>query len=364
MIAGGSTMMALNTPHIHIIDDELSICTGIQGILETNKLYVSYSLTYQEGLQYLDQHHDVDIILLDVNLRADITGIDVLPMIKTRHKYSQVIMFTSYDRLEIGLECMKRGAMDFMTKPLNEERFLHLVDAAVEKKRLEQVKDLYFDMVVHDLKNPLQCISASFEILQEQLTTTLSPLQQRLFETAGSGVHQIKMMIGNILGITSFEKGSLTARRESFAIVTTINNVVELYETVEVTFDDYLPTTIRSDKDLYTRILTNIVSNAVRFARIGTAVTVSCTFDTLDRLFITSVRNQGSYLNEEQREGVFNKFTAVSRSTGAAQGQNYGLGLTFSKMAVEALDGSIGVESDEQSQTTTFIFSVKDFSIV
>jgi two-component system, sensor histidine kinase and response regulator len=364
MIAGSTTMEPSTTPHIHIIDDELSICTGIQGILETDGICASYSLTYQEGLQYLDKHHDVDVVLLDVNLRADITGIDVLPIIKTRHKYSQVIMFTSYDRLDVGLECMKRGAMDFMTKPFDEKHFLQLVSVAVEKKRIEQIKDLYFGMVIHDLKNPLQCISAAFEVLQEQLKPGLTPVQERLFATAESGVHQIQMMIGNILGITSFEKGSLTARRESFMIQSTINTVIELFANVEVISDDFFPVTIRSDRDLYTRILTNVVSNAVRFARAGSMVTVSCHYDDFERLLITSVTNEGSYIDEEQRKDVFNKFIGISRSMGTAQGQNYGLGLTFSKMAVEALDGTIWVESDKQSETTTFIFTIKDFSVV
>jgi len=354
-------MIAIQAPHILIIDDEISICTGIQGILETDGFNASYTLTYQDGLRYLDEHRDVDIVLLDVNLRADITGIDVLSIIKARYKYPQVIMFTSYDRLDIGLECMKRGAMDFMCKPFDEKRFLQMVSTAVEKKRIEQVKDLYFDMVVHDLKNPLQCISASFEMLQEQLWSTLSPVQQRLFETAGSGVQQIQMMIGNILGITSFEKGSLTARRESFSIRKTVDSVVEFFPTASIAPNGYLPDLIRSDRDLYTRVLTNIISNAVRFARIGSTVRVACDYDPVERMLVTSVANEGSYIDEEQRKEIFSKFVGNSR---VSCGQNYGLGLTFSKMAVEALDGSIGVESCQELQTTTFTFSIRDFSIV
>lgn len=351
----------MNTPHILIIDDELSICTGIQGILEIDGLRASYTLTYQDGLLYLEKHKDVDVVLLDVNLRADLTGVDVLPIIKNRHKYLQVIMFTSFDRLDVGLECMKRGALDFMTKPFDEKLFLQLLTVALEKKRLERVKDLYFDTVVHDLKNPLQCISASFEMLHDQLKQSLSPVQQRLFETAGSGVQQIKQMIENILGITSFEKGSLNARRESFQIISTIDNVISVFDNVEVKLEGRLPVTIRSDRDLYKRILTNILSNAVRFARIGSTVLVRCEYDPVAHMFITAVRNEGSYINVEDRETIFSKFMSES---GSSRGQNYGLGLTFSKMAIDALDGTIRVESDETTEVTTFIFSVRDFSVL
>jgi len=357
----GCIVSAQQTPHIIIIDDEISICTGIQGILQEDGFKVAYAMTYQDAVDYLDAHHDVDIVLLDVNLRAELSGIDVLSIIKVRYKYPQVIMFTSYDRLDIGLECMKRGAMDFISKPFDEKRFLQLVTVAVEKKRLEQVKDLYFDMVVHDLKNPLQCISASFEMLQDQLRSTLTPIQQKLFETAGSGVHQIQMMIGNILGITSFEKGSLTARRESFSLRETIAGVIELFSTAVVKIDSLIPDMIRSDRDLYTRVLTNVVSNAVRFARIGSEVTITCDYDPAERILETSVSNEGSFISEEQRKLIFNKFAGNNR---VARGQNYGLGLTFSKMATEALEGSIWVESNSEVQETTFIFTVRDFSIV
>ena len=349
--------------HVLLIDDELSICTGIQGLLETDGYTAAYALTYQEGLEYIDQHPDIDIVLLDVNLRAELSGIEVLPLIKERNKYIQVVMFTSYDRLDIGLECMKRGALDFMTKPFDEKQFLRVTPIALEKKRLEQIKDLYFDMVVHDLKNPLQCICGSFEILREQLKETLSPIQKKMFETAESGIHQIQLIIGNILGITSFEKGSLTARRESFPVAETIKETTRVYESVELLLPDTLPATIRSDRDLYIRILTNIVGNALRFATIGSKVKVVGEYDADSRLLTTSVMNQGSYISEEHREAIFNKFVGVQRSIGSLRGQNFGLGLTFSKMAVEALEGAIWVESCKELQETTFRFKIKDFTV-
>lgn len=352
-------------PHVLLIDDELSICTGIQGLLETDGYNAEYTLSYKEGLNYLGEHPDVDIVLLDVNLRSDLNGIEVLPLIKEQNKYIQIIMFTSYDRLDVGLECLKRGAMDFMTKPFDEKQFLRLAPLAVEKKKLEQIKDLYFDMVVHDLKNPLQCISGSFEMLNDQLYECLTPLQRRLFDTAGSGINQIQLIIGNILGITSFEKGSLNARRESFSVREASQEALLLYDAVELLpCDKSLPETIRSDRDLYLRILTNVVGNALRFSVMGSKVKVWHEYDARNKFLVTSVLNKGSYINEQHREMIFNKFVGVQRSIGSLKGQNFGLGLTFSKMAVEALDGSIWVESSEESQETTFSFRIRDFTVV
>ncbi len=358
-----SSPVVTKPPHILLIDDELSICTGIQGILELDGYRAGYAITYQEGLEYLEMHPDVDIVLLDVNLRSDLSGIEVLPIIKQKNKYVQVIMFTSYDRLDVGLECMKKGATDYMTKPFDEKHFLRTVPIALEKKKLEQIQDLYFDMVVHDLKNPLQCIYGAFEMLQDQIKDTISPLQQKLFDTAEGGISQIQMIIGNILGVTRFEKGSLVARRESFSLKKTIVETVNNHQNLEMVLPDYLPETIRSDRDLYTRVLTNIVSNAQRFTMAGSPIRVVCNYDDAEQLLITSVSNEGSYIPEEHRNTIFNKFIGVQRSIGSLRGQNFGLGLTFSKMAVEALDGTIRVDSEKRENRTTFTFSVKDYSV-
>ena len=352
-----------STAHVLVIDDELSICTGIQGILETDGFKAEYAITYQDGLGYLEKNTDVDIVLLDVNLRSDLSGIELLPLIKEKNKYVQVIMFTSYDRLDVGLECMKCGAVDYMTKPFDEKHFLRTVPIALEKKKLEQIKDLYFDMVVHDLKNPLQCIYGAFEMLRDQVGETLTPLQERLFDTAESGISQIQLIIGNILGITSFEKGSLVARRESFPVRESVNNLAGSYENVDVLLPEYLPECIRSDKDLYTRVLNNIIGNAIRFAAIDSTIMIVCKYDAQEHYFTTSVTNEGSYISEQHRKAVFNKFIGVQRSIGSLRGQNFGLGLTFSKMAVEALDGEIWVDSEKETNTTTFSFTVKDYTV-
>src|SRR5665647_1099170 len=111
--------MTAETPSVLLIDDELSICTGVCGLLEMEGYKVEYVMSAQEGLTYLENNPVPDIVLLDVNLGPGINGVDALRLIKEKNKYLQVIMFTSQDSLDIGLECMKRGALDFLTKPFN-----------------------------------------------------------------------------------------------------------------------------------------------------------------------------------------------------------------------------------------------------
>lgn len=345
---------------ILLIDDELSICTGVCGILEMEGYNAEYVLSADEGIAYLNEHPDLDIILLDVNLGQGMNGLDALKMIKEKNKFVQVIMLTSEDRLDICLECMKRGALDYLTKPFNNTIFSKIAATACERKHIEQIRDLYFNMIIHDLKNPLQVISGAYEMLNDTLKETGSPIQQRLLEAADNGIRQIQMIIGNVIGVTSFEKNSLIARRQQININELVEKSLGIFENVTISYSD-TNIQVNSDSDLYVRIITNLVSNALRFAVPGSNVSVDLKLIENNSFLLTSVTNQGSYIAPEIRSAVFDKFLGVHSMLKSARGQNFGLGLTFSKMAVEALNGKIWIEGDMQAPSTTFNFTIRNF---
>ncbi|MBN1603184.1 MAG: hybrid sensor histidine kinase/response regulator [Chitinispirillaceae bacterium] len=341
--------------HILIVDDEISICTGISGLLELDGFKTDFAHGEKDCLAYLDKNPDVDIILLDVNLGPGLDGLQLLPLIKSRYKYVQVVMFTSHDSLSIGIESMKKGAFDFLTKPFNELQFLKIADAAIERKKLIQIKDLYFDMVVHDLKNPLQCISGALEILREMYTEQ-NTIQKRLFETAENGVKQIFSMVSNMLGVTSFEKGTIVARKSQVDFKSTVLNELKMFSLIHISFSDSVPDKAYIDKDLFFRVVSNITGNAIRFSIPDSIVNIS--FDCHDDQLEISVKNTGSFIPEDMREVVFDKFSGVQKSMNSIKGQNFGLGLTFSKMAVNAMNGKIWVEGDSSVPETVFKFTV------
>ena len=350
--------MTAEKTSVLLIDDEFSICTGVCGLLEMEGYKAEYVMNAQEGLTYLEKGVSPDIVLLDVNLGPGMSGMEVLRQIKENYKYLQVIMFTSQDSLDIGLECMKRGALDFLPKPFNLQLFSKIAATALERKRIEQIRDLYFDMVIHDLKNPLQVIGGAYEMLNDTLKDSGTIIQKRLLEATENGIKQIQMIIGNIIGITNFEKKSLVARHQRFGLKEMIESTLSIFDSLEISYEQE-SLEIYSDKDLFIRVITNLVSNASRFAVPDSKVMIH--FKQIDNSYILgSVTNTGSYIPPNLREVVFDKFLNVHSVMRAVRGQNFGLGLTFSKMAVEAMDGKIWVEGDESVPSTTFNFTIKN----
>ena len=166
--------------NILLIDDEESICIGLTDLLETYDYSATYVQNAEEGLEYLKNNSDIDIVLLDINLGTGMTGVEAIPIILEQSKYVQIIMLTSHDSINVGIECMKQGAFDYLTKPFDENKFFEIVPNALEKKKLAQLSDLYLGILVHDMNNPLNNISLGLDMLRITLKSNLDALQNRL----------------------------------------------------------------------------------------------------------------------------------------------------------------------------------------
>lgn len=355
--------------NILLIDDEYAICIGVSGLLELNGFKTHFVQTAEEGIEYLEKHPEIDVVLLDINLGMGLSGIEALPILRERFKYPQVMMFTSHSTLEIGLECMKKGACDYLTKPFIEQEFLKKIPEALAKKQLAKLNDLYLGILVHDLKNPLQCIMGAWDLAKVNLTKTFAEQQKVIIATGDTGITQIRAMIDNILTVSKFEAGTLSLTKEEFAVDQAAQAVLSPLEkqlessdrAFSMTFDWKTPFLLLSDKELFSRVLYNIVSNALRYTPSGGSVSVRFA-ENKDGSLQTEIKNTGSFIDENLRQAVFDKFSSVHKLGQANGVRNFGLGLTFSKMAVESLGGAIRVESENETPSTTFMFSIRNFA--
>jgi signal transduction histidine kinase len=354
-----------------IIDDEFMIGRGISEMLSYHQFQCEYIQDGREAIAYLADHPEIDIVLLDINLGQELSGIGLLPLIKEKNKYAQVFMVTSEDKLEVGVDCMRRGACDYMTKPFDEQAFLARVPGALDRKKVLQLNDLYLGILFHDLKNPLQGIMAGMELLRMSLPEAgQTDLMKCALSQADISINQILMMINNIVGVSKFENNSLTARHEMFVLQRdvstalapfTVPGIEEEQIKLTVAYPGDSDIVIETDRDLFCRVLTNIVSNAVRYSTDGVPVKVVFEKETGDFLHV-AVTNTGSYIEDSARESIFNKFSSVELPASHSAFKNFGLGLTFSKMAVDAMDGRIWIECDKSVPSTTFHFTVKNHS--
>ena len=354
-------------PQILIIEDEISICIAVKDLLEIYNYNVEYAINAEEGIKYLEENPQTDVILLDINLGTGLDGVKVLSIIREKFKYVQIIMFSSMTTIDTGIECMKKGAMDYITKPYDEADLLKKIATALERKKIEQMNDLYLGILVHDLKNPLQNIMGALEVVNYTLGETLTDQQKKFLASADRGVSQIKTMINNILSVSKFENGTLNARREGFPLKKVVSESLETLKNeadyqqkgLSLNFSIAEDYTICTDKEFFSQILTNIVSNALRYTPPDGEVFVNLKNTGGDLLHV-SVTNTGSFIEESERKAIFDKFSSVQLEKKRSNSQNYGLGLTYCKMAVDAMDGKIWVDGNKDIPETTFHFTIKN----
>lgn len=111
-------------------------------------------LAVESAKTVLEKLHedDFDVVLLDVNL-PDASGIDILPTIRRTENAPEVIMLTADKSLQTGIEAMRRGAYDYITKPANPEQVETFIRKAVEKRRLVQENERFRAVVRQQNQN-------------------------------------------------------------------------------------------------------------------------------------------------------------------------------------------------------------------
>ncbi|MBD3422779.1 MAG: response regulator [Chitinivibrionales bacterium] len=362
-----SSMQDYEKINILVVDDEPSICIAVTEMLEMSGFHAEFVNKASDVIPCLDKNPDIDIMLLDINLGPGVSGMDLLPAIREHYKYVQIIMLTSRETLEAGLECMKRGAFDYMTKPFDEDAFQRVVPMALEKKRTERLNDLYTGILVHDLKNPLQCISGAIEFLRDSLDGRMNNTQERFMRLLDSSAKQIGSMIDNILSVSKFESGKIKTQIEEFLLKDELEHTFKFFENSSTFPDKRISINgvpleqyrVGTDRGLFSKVLVNIVGNAIRFTPEDGDIGINFSEVNGSDLQV-SVSNTGSYIEEHLRDAIFNKFASVQYDNKSARTQNYGLGLTYSKLAVKELGGRIWVESDKHIPRTTFHFTIKN----
>ncbi|GAB4383222.1 MAG: sigma-54 dependent transcriptional regulator [Salibacteraceae bacterium] len=115
---------------ILVIDDDADICTLLSGFLERKGFSVDFAYTAKKGLQKL-KDSDFDLVLCDFRL-PDAEGMEVLNTIREQHPCTRVIVITGYSDVKIAVNCIRKGAIDYVTKPLHPEEILHSVERGLE----------------------------------------------------------------------------------------------------------------------------------------------------------------------------------------------------------------------------------------
>lgn len=226
------------------------------------------------------------------------------------------------------------------------EKVLNTTD---ELKRLDQAKSEFLSIASHELRTPMTSIKGSLSLLASGVVGQLDVGSLRLIKIAEGETDRLIRLINDLLDLAKIESGGLPLNLNWVQWDEFCGKTLEGLSGLAMKADVRLELVsipsieVSIDRDRMQQVLTNLVSNAIKFSPKGRSVRVTISRAKTGDL-VVSVADQGPGIAAEDQQLIFEKFRqGATVSNPLVKGT--GLGLAIAKALVAEHGGSIGVES-------------------
>ncbi|MBD2091180.1 hybrid sensor histidine kinase/response regulator [Microcoleus sp. FACHB-1515] len=375
-----NSIPALTKGNILIVDDTPNNLRLLSSMLTQQGYEVRSAISGAVALMAVRTVHP-DLILLDISM-PKMGGYEVCEQLKADPQTQDipVIFLSALSEAIDKVRAFQVGGVDYITKPFQVEEVLARVEnqltlrrmqmdlqqakaealkALEQEKELNRLKTEFVSMISHDFRSPLTSIRGFSELLRQTLPSgkpALSPdVQARYFEKIDGAIDHMLNLLDEVLLIGSLESGK--ARYEPIAM-DLFSFCQELVEVLQVSSDRHQLRLVCSgvsnvgeiDPTLLRQILTNLISNAMKYSPNGG--TIQFTLDCQDGWATFQIQDQGIGIPAANQPHLFETFYRCN-NVGSIKGT--GLGLAVVKRCVETHHGSISIASTEGVGTTVTV---------
>jgi two-component system sensor histidine kinase VicK len=236
--------------------------------------------------------------------------------------------------------------------------FSGVVMDITEQKEDEQRKNDFIGMVSHELKTPLTSLKGYAQILHAKAKKNEDNFTIAALNKVNDQVTKMTTMINGFLNISRLESGKIHLKKTIFNIDELVKENTEdaqlITTTHKIIFEPCEPVQVFADRDKIDSVISNMISNAIKYSPQGKQVEIRCVVEANNVLI--SVIDQGMGISEEDVPRLFDRFYRVeSNQTELISG--FGIGLYLSAEIVLHHHGKIWVES-KLGEGSTFHFSL------
>ena len=228
-------------------------------------------------------------------------------------------------------------------------------------KNLDRMKSEFIATVSHELRTPLTSINMAVDILSQEVLGVVNAPQRDMLATAKDDCERLTKLVKELLDLSRLESGKYELKREIINLRLLVDEALKplrlQFRERSIHLETEIPqemAEIRGDHQQLSWVITNLVSNALRYTPADGTVTIRS--DLIDDSVRISVKDSGRGIPADAIEVIFDKFVQVKQSTDATPG-SVGLGLAIAKEVVEAHGGKIWVESSV-GKGSTFFFTI------
>ncbi|MCW3036237.1 MAG: Histidine kinase [Actinobacteria bacterium] len=234
-----------------------------------------------------------------------------------------------------------------------------LEQARQQADAANQAKSEFLSRMSHELRTPLNAILGFAQLLELE---DLSEQQQKSVGYVLRGGRHLLGLIDEVLDIAKIESGQLSLSIEPVVVRGVLLEIMDLAGPLaagrDIALDvegfDHESSTVLADRQRLKQVLLNLVSNAIKYNRHGGSVRLSA-IPAAEGAFRLAVTDTGLGIPEEGLRKLFTAFERIGAEQTEVEGT--GLGLSLSKVLVEAMGGTIGVETTV-GEGSTFWFEL------
>ena len=227
-----------------------------------------------------------------------------------------------------------------------------------ERKEDDQRKNDFISMVSHELKTPLASMIGYIQMLKSRAAKSEDNFAVGILDKANKQSKKMNALINGFLDMKRVETGKIPINKEIFDMAELlIESEEESMATMSshtVVFAPVERTMVEADRDKIGQVITNLISNSVKYSPAGSTITVACV--NIDNMARVSVKDQGMGISQANQSQLFDRFYRVeSEEKGNVSG--FGIGLYICDEIIRRHHGKIWVES-ELGKGSTFHFTI------
>ena len=349
--------------HILIVDDERDNRNVLEVMLKPEGFVVATAASGADALAKIALQAP-DLVLLDV-LMPGMGGYELAGRIKGNPatKNIPIVMVTALGDRDAKLHGLTSGAEDFLSKPIDRAELCTRVRNLLRLKACSDEalarRDASMAMVGHELRNVLNCIVLKATMITRKATDSEEG-RQTVAGMDGIQGYAARMdrLIGDLMDVASIDAGKVVlkpGRCDVIALLAeTIQGCVPAASEQGITLDLATverPLLARFDRERILQVLTNLITNAIKFTGRGGTIIVRAERADVELQF--TVRDNGAGIPSDKLTSVFERFLQVDKD----DRRGLGLGLYISRCIVESHGGRLWAES-KLGEGSTFHFTL------
>jgi len=358
------------------MDDEENILKSLTRLFMLEPYGIVTTSEAEVALQAIEQRQ-IKVVVSDYRM-PNTNGVEFLQKVKEKYPDRVRILFTGYADVEAAEDAVNVGEVyRFISKPWNAEELKEIIrkaikhyDLVLENQRLfeesktrnielQQLNNQLMAMfekqkefnstVSHELRTPLASMKMALDIILSGSAGPLTADQTDFLTRAKNNVDRLNRLINDVLDLSKLESSNLKLKIESNDLNEIIKDTTETQKLVaqkkglgfNADLDAAIPK-IPCDKDKLHQVITNLVSNAIKFTPQGEITVSTKLFKEANHVEVR-VKDTGPGIAEEDLPRLFQKFQQLEAKEKRVDGT--GLGLAICKEIIKNHGGKIWAES-------------------